>query len=245
MSDMAVARKILLVDDSRFYLELEKGFLRRTEAELLTARNGAEALGLIRMHTPDLVYMEQDLPQMDGAACCRQMKSDEFMKKIPVIMIHDLSNIKGAILCRESGCNAVLKKPLQRTSFLAMGKQFLTLVERREKRVPCRQLVILRRGDVCFCVTSVDLSEGGMYVGLDQHLNEADNFDMSFVMPGSSSDLVEAFGRVAWTNQGSKRSKSTLPPGVGIEFKNVSAGGSELIRNFVEKKLEYSGTLSL
>jgi len=98
---MAVTPTIFPVDNSRFYLELEKGFLRRTEAELLTARNGVEALELIRVQPPGLVYMEQDLPRMDGASCCRQMK------KVTVIMIHDLSNIGGARLGLESGCDAV------------------------------------------------------------------------------------------------------------------------------------------
>ncbi len=238
---MAAAPMILLVDDSRFYLEIEKGFLRRTEAELLTARNGVEALELIRVQSPDLVYMEQDLPRMDGAACCRQMKNDAGMKKIPVIMIHDLTNIKGAGLCRESGCNAVLQKPLQRASFLALGNQFLALVERRDNRVPCQQLVIVRQGDECYCGTSVDLSEGGMYVGLDQPIRQTEAVSLSFVMPDSSSALVEATGRVAWTNQGPNRLKPTLPVGFSVEFKSFSADGIDLIRNFVEKKLASPG----
>ncbi len=239
---MAATPTILLVDDSRFYLELEKGFLRRTQAELLTARNGHEAFKLIKGRPPDLVYMEQDLPRLDGAACCRQMKNDALLKNIPVIMLHDFSNIHGAGLCRESGCDAVLQKPLERTSFLAMGKQFLAMVERRDKRVVYRQMVVLRQGDDCYCVTSEELSEGGMYVGLDRPIRQADNVSLSFVMPDSSSAVVEATCRVAWANQGPNRSKPNLPSGIGLEFKNISAGGSDLIRNFVEKRQAYPGT---
>ncbi len=240
---MAVTPTILLVDDSRFYLELEKGFLRRTDAEIMTARNGIEALDLIRLQTPDLVYIEQDLPRMDGASCCRQMKSDVFLKKIPVIMLHDLSNKSGPQLCRESGCDAVMQKPLMRVPFLALGKKFLALVERREKRVPCRQLVVVRQGDSCYCGTSVDLSEGGMYVGLDKPLCENETLSLSFVMPGTSSALVETISRVAWTNQGLRRCKPTLPHGFGLEFKSFSAHSDGLIKNFVEERLAYSGSV--
>ena len=234
---------ILLVDDSRFYLELEKGFLRRTEAEILTARNGDEALELIRMHPPDLVYMEQNLPRLDGASCCRQLKSDAFLKKIPIIMLYELSNKNGACLCREAGGDAVMQKPLKRGPFLELGRRFLALVERREKRVSWRQLVVVRQGDRCFCGTSVDLSEGGMYFRLDQPLREQDSVSLNFVIPGTSSDLVEATSRVAWVNQGTNRPKPTLPQGFGVEFKNVSANGHELIKDFVEKRLACPGVL--
>jgi CheY-like chemotaxis protein len=234
---------ILLVDNSRFYLELETGFLRRTEADLLTARNGLEALELIRMQVPDLVYMEQDLPQMDGAACCRQLKGDAFLKKIPVIMIHERANGHGARLCRDTGCDAVLQKPLARGPFLELGRQFLALVERREKRVSCRQLVVLRQGDQCHCGTSVDLSEGGMFVKLDQPLREMDPVSLSFVLPGASSDPIEVIARVAWRNQGALRPKPTLPQGLGLEFKGISPRGDVLIKDFVEKRRTCMGAL--
>jgi len=126
-------------------------------------------------------------------------------------------------------------------SFLALGKQFLALVERRDKRVPCRQLVIVCVGDKCYCGTSGDLSEEEMYLGLDQPIRETEPVCLSFVMPNSSSALVEAIGRVAWTNQGPNRSRSALPCGFAVEFKSVSADGSELIRNFVETRLAYPG----
>ena len=142
---------ILLVDNSKFYLELEKAFLRRTDAVLLTAENGMDALAQINARGIDLIYMELDLPVLDGAACCRRLKQDPFRKSIPVILIYDRTKSTGARISREAGCDASLEKPLDRTLFLMEGKRFLPSIDRRTPRIACRQLVVVRHGNHCFC----------------------------------------------------------------------------------------------
>lgn len=231
---------ILLVDNSKFYLELEKAFLRRTDAMLLTAETGMEALAQISGREIDLIYMELDLPELDGAACCRRLKQSPIWKNIPVILIYDRTKSTGARICREAGCDSSLKKPLDRILFLMEGKRFLPLIDRRTPRIACRQLVVVRHGNDCFCGTSADLSVGGMYVGLDrndQPLHRDDVLYLSFVMPGTVSDLVEITGRVAWLNHGHNRPKPSLPDGCGLEFINELEAGRKLIQNYLGHRL--------
>ena len=70
---------ILLVDDAKFFLELEKQFLKNTPATLLTASSGKEALEIAKESRPSLVFMDVDMPEMDGLDCCRQFKADPFL----------------------------------------------------------------------------------------------------------------------------------------------------------------------
>src|SRR5512144_2241892 len=79
--------KILLVDDSRLFIEMEKEFLQPCAVMIYTARDGREALELVRMVRPDLIYMDLHMPEMDGAECCAALKADPDMKCIPVVMV--------------------------------------------------------------------------------------------------------------------------------------------------------------
>ena len=80
---------ILLVDDSKFFQELERQFLRNTPATILTASSGEEALFLAREHRPSLVFMDMDMPEMSGLDCCRAFKLDLDLQRIPIVLIGD------------------------------------------------------------------------------------------------------------------------------------------------------------
>ena len=77
--------KILLVDDARLVLELERSFLKRSGCDLATATTGAEALEKARILRPDLILLDADLPGTDGVACCRSIKSDPDLSATPVV----------------------------------------------------------------------------------------------------------------------------------------------------------------
>ncbi|MBW2689859.1 MAG: response regulator, partial [Deltaproteobacteria bacterium] len=121
---------ILLVDDSKFFLELEKQFLRNTPATILTTTSGEEALLLAQEHRPSLVFMDMDMPDMDGLECCRTFKNDPELRQIPVILIgakdsaNDESNALGV------GADTYLSKPLDRRLFLGAGHSFLVSIDR-------------------------------------------------------------------------------------------------------------------
>ena len=65
--------KILLVDDARLVLELERSFLKRSGCDIATATTGEEALEKARSLRPDLILLDADLPGMDGVRCCRSI----------------------------------------------------------------------------------------------------------------------------------------------------------------------------
>ena len=102
---------ILLVDDARFFLELEKQFLKNTPATLLTAESGMEALEVAKEFRPSLVFMDVDMPGMDGLECCRAFKADSSLNDIPLVLIGDQGRGPGEDAALKAGADGYLEKP--------------------------------------------------------------------------------------------------------------------------------------
>jgi DNA-binding response OmpR family regulator len=78
--------KVLVIDDSPEILLLSTLLLRRAGYEVLEASTGKECLDAVRTHHPDLVLLDVMLPDMTGIEVCRQIKSDESLEDIFVIL---------------------------------------------------------------------------------------------------------------------------------------------------------------
>jgi len=81
-------RKLLLVvDDSLIARELLRNILLASGYEVMMARDGREALQIIRIHTIDLVLTDIEMPGMDGFTLTKQIKEDDILRLLPVIMV--------------------------------------------------------------------------------------------------------------------------------------------------------------
>ena len=78
---------VLAVDDDERVLRLVEMVLQTRRYRVLTARNGREALGKVRESMPDLVILDGMLPEVHGFEICRQLKTSERFRHIPVLMM--------------------------------------------------------------------------------------------------------------------------------------------------------------
>lgn len=78
-------RKVLVVDDARFFRDVVLDILQPLDAEIFKAADGEEALSLIRMHHPDLVILDLKLPKLDGYQLIRKIRSDPELKHIRLL----------------------------------------------------------------------------------------------------------------------------------------------------------------
>ena len=228
------APKILLVDDVDFFLELEKSFLRQTPVDILIANNGREALEAVTLHHPAMIFMDVQMPVMDGLTCLRGLKADPATSSIPVVMVFAPANDVNEEVCMASGADAVLLKPIVRKDFLELGRRFLFHIERREKRVPYQALVTLRgSGEKIHCTTE-NISVHGAYINSRRIPELNERLRVTMVLPGIGAAVLECRGRVTWLNHGFPRPKLELPQGFGIEFQDVDVKMSQVLLDIVE-----------
>ena len=79
--------KVVCIEDEPEMIELIKLILGRKNFELIGAVGGREGLGVVRKEKPDLVLLDLMMPDMDGWEVYQQMKADEELSDIPVIVV--------------------------------------------------------------------------------------------------------------------------------------------------------------
>jgi CheY-like chemotaxis protein len=113
-----VLRTILLVDDDEMVRELVAVTLDGGDDALLQAADGGEGLRLAREYHPDLVFLDVNMPVMDGFSLCRALKSDEQTRDIAVIMLTALGQEVDRDRARKAGADGYFTKPFSPLSLL-------------------------------------------------------------------------------------------------------------------------------
>lgn len=101
--DVRKAATLLLVEDTRFYLELVAGYLRDEGYQVITALDGVEALEQLGRHKFDLVVSDIEMPNMDGFKLIEKIREDEALKSLPVIALTSLHDEKVIRKGKEAG----------------------------------------------------------------------------------------------------------------------------------------------
>lgn len=226
--------KILLVDDTKLVLELEKSFLKCSNVDVITASNGVEALELIRKDPPDLVFMDVNMPVMDGIACCTLLKADPFLSGIPIVMLTTAGKEEDRERARQAGCDDFLTKPIDRRLFLDMARRYTDAVDRRAVRVPCQFPILFLLGKSVFGAHALDVSEGGVFISTREEIAPQRRISIAFYVPAPVPVLMELKGKVAWVNPPGKRVHTGLPAGFGVEFVDLEEKENLLLRGYLE-----------
>jgi len=118
-------KKILVVDDEPDILKIVSFRLGRMGYKIFTAENGQRALEIVRDKKPDLILLDLALPIMDGYEVCRTLKSDEVLKKIPVILL--TASQAGRIKEKTKGFKAddYIIKPFEAEELVEKVKKFI------------------------------------------------------------------------------------------------------------------------
>ena len=80
-------KKILIVDDSNTVLLLCQLMLKEWGYELVTARNGREAVEKALTEAPDLIFMDVAMPEMDGLEACRSLRARAETQATPILFM--------------------------------------------------------------------------------------------------------------------------------------------------------------
>ena len=109
---MSEGKRVLLVEDNDLNREMLSRRLTRAGLTIIPARDGQEALDLMRSEQPAVVLMEMNLPVLDGWTACRQARADENISHIPIIALtaHAMESDRQQAL--EAGCDDYATKPV-------------------------------------------------------------------------------------------------------------------------------------
>jgi len=166
-------KKILVVDDEPFNVEILKGLLSK-KYDVETAANGEEAFTKVKQISPDLILLDVIMPEIDGYEVCRQLKSDQKTRNIPIVMVTCLTDRNDRIKAIEAGADDFLSKPIDwielgaRVKSLIRIKQYLEDLEESKNRyiklydfAPVGYFTFTRNG----LILEVNLT-GGVLLGL-------------------------------------------------------------------------------
>lgn len=118
-------KKILLVDDSSTILMMEKMMLNIGVYDLITARNGIEAVSKATAEQPDLILMDVNMPQMDGFEALKCLRNQSVTQNTPVIMVTTRGEAANIQTGFDNGCNDYLTKPIDNLELLTKVKSYL------------------------------------------------------------------------------------------------------------------------
>jgi uncharacterized protein (TIGR02266 family) len=231
--------KILLADDVELFLELEKTFFRRQGVTILVARNGREAVNLVRAERPQLVFMDLYMPDFDGEEACRQIKEDPELRSTPVVMVTLGGRPEDLERCWLAGCDEIVLKPINRHQFLETAHRFLDVASRRAPRFEARLQVRFGAGRENLLENySINVSTGGLFLETAEPLPESAPLYLEFYLPERTEPIC-CHGRVAWINTAAAAKTPSLPSGMGIQFVDLSLVDMQLIRDFIRTQAPF------
>ena len=231
----ADAKKVLLVDDVEFIVDVMKSYLKKSPVETCQADSGRSAIDMAQLHWPDLIVMDVAMPEMDGVAACREIKANEKLKDVPVVLIYDPDRDPAPEELKASGCDDLVTKPLGREDFLTITHRHLFHIERRERRAACQMTVNFTLDGQLFQGMGIDISRSGMYIEFRDKQLEKSNVDLNFYLATISDKQVLVKGRIVWVNQGHPRPNLNMPQGFGVEFQLLGEESKAIIAKYLEE----------
>jgi len=112
-------RTVMIVDDSVTVRKVTSRLMERHGFEVVTAKDGVDAMEQLQDVRPDVVLLDIEMPRMDGFEVLRSIRRDEAIKDLPIIMITSRTGEKHKQQAMELGVNEYLGKPFQEASLLS------------------------------------------------------------------------------------------------------------------------------
>jgi DNA-binding response OmpR family regulator len=118
-------KKILLVDDSATTLMMEQMVLRGQAYQIVTAKNGREAVAAAAAERPDLILLDVVMPEMNGFEACRNIRKDAASRNVPIIMVTTKGEEHNVETGFQSGCSDYITKPINGAELLTKVRTWL------------------------------------------------------------------------------------------------------------------------
>ena len=120
-----VKPRILLVDDDPDILDVLEIALSEENYEIFKAKDGEEALSIIKSKPLNLVLLDYAMPKLNGRQVCKEVKKDILLRYLPIIMVTGKGDIEDKVGGIEAGADDYIVKPFEPKELLARIKMVL------------------------------------------------------------------------------------------------------------------------
>ena len=122
-------KTVMVVDDVPANVDVVLGFLYQAGYRVLVADSGVRGIEQLELEAPDLILLDLMMPGIDGIETCRQIKSRDVWKHIPIIMMTAADELSKKLGAFEAGAVDFLTKPIQPEEVLARVQTHLQIRE--------------------------------------------------------------------------------------------------------------------
>jgi uncharacterized protein (TIGR02266 family) len=223
--------RILVVDDTEMFRDLESVFLART-GRVVTAASGAEALASLRAVRPDVAVVDLNMPDLSGDVLCRTLKADAELQTIPVILVTDGDVPEDRARAVRAGANDVIAKPISRVSLIQAVNRLLRPASLRGlARVAMETQVRIALDEGETTGIARNLSRGGLFIETERTAAPATELHLRFALPNTSMPLSPT-AQVIWC----RKRAGDAPTGMGVQFLALDRDSARCIDDFVYER---------
>lgn len=239
---MAFKPRVLVVEDDTASLILMGRVLGQMGAEPTLVANPVQAAELVEREKFDGVFLDLQMPEMDGLELAQRIRKSKSNQRVPIVM---LTGADGSVMQASfnAGVNFFLHKPvtIERIRHLLNATRGAMLQERRRyQRAPVKTSVRLHWEGGQSNGRSVNLSSDGMLLSVSQPPAEGTEVKAEFELPEAGGDgrarLVTIPAVVARVLE-SPAPGETEGQGVAVQFRHVDRKLREKLTEFVDKTL--------
>lgn len=133
-------KKIVIAEDDDAIAHMVNMALGDAGFLCLRARDGDEALKLVKAHDPDLLVLDVMMPRVDGLEVARRLKADVMWSRTPILMLTALASTDDQVQGLEAGADAYMSKPFDLREMSARVKALVRSARRERNRNPTTNL---------------------------------------------------------------------------------------------------------
>jgi two-component system, cell cycle response regulator DivK len=123
-----MTKRVLVVEDHEDNRRILRDLLTSAGYELIEAETGPEGVDMAKVHRPDLILMDLQLPGIDGYEAARRIKAEPALSSVPIIAVTSYALSGDEERAYAAGCTAYISKPYSPRKLLARIREQLATV---------------------------------------------------------------------------------------------------------------------
>lgn len=134
---------VLVVDDNKTVRQAVGSKIHALKINTVAVSTGEKAIELAKKYKFDLIFLDIELPEINGYAVCKQLKANKHTKQTPICMLTGKTSSINKIRGKMSGCDDYLTKPVTLREMLEVMHKYmpkLSKLKKADKKLPIHQV---------------------------------------------------------------------------------------------------------